>query len=508
MASFADALRSEGTHKYTENGAQALNTTGNACIDLFGSIGSLRTREESDVCRLFGEAYKEDPLIATKIAFYARDIREGLGERETFRSIIRYLAIYHPNALINNIPLIGIYGRYDDLYALINTPLETAMWTDMAIQFEEDRHNMEDGKAISLLAKWIKTPDASSPKTRALGILTAQKLGYSVYRFKRILRAMRKYLKVVEGYMSTNQWDKIEYPEVPSRAMMIYRNAFMKHDPDRFSEFTTKAVSGEVKVNSSTLYPYDIVEKMWNGYGRIRTEDPLLEDPLLEAQWRQLPNYVEPGTNALVIADTSGSMCGRPMATSIGLAIYFAERNVGAYQNLFIPFSSSACVHRITGETLVQKITSLHQSDDFGFCGSTNMEKAFQVVLDIAVRNNVPKSEMVKSLIIISDMEIDCACNTNQDANNWRSHDTHWAFYDNMRARYEAAGYDMPNVIFWNVDSRHDTFHADADKKGVQLVSGQSTTVFKQVMDSIGLTPVEMMMKVINSDRYSSITIG
>ena len=506
MASFANALRTEGTRKFTENGAQALNTTGAACLDLFGSIGSLRTREESDICRLFGEAYKEDPLLATKIAFYARDIREGLGERKTFRSIIRYLAIYHPNAIIPNIPLIGIYGRYDDLYALIGTPCEKAMWTDMAIQFHTDRHNMEDGKPISLLAKWIKTPDASSKRTRELGILTAKNLGYSVYRFKRILRAMRKYLKVVEGYMSTNQWDKIKYPEVPSRAMMIYRNAFMKHDPDRFSEFTTKAVSGEVKVNSSTLYPYDIVEKVWNGYGRIRTDDPLLE-----AQWRQLPNYVEPGTNALVIADTSGSMCGRPMATSIGLAIYFAERNIGAYQNLFIPFSSSACVHRVTGETLAQKIASLKQSNDFGFCGSTNMEKAFQVVLDIAVRNNVPKSEMVKSLIVISDMEIDAACTTNkfdQFSGSWGNPDIHWSFYDNMRARYEAAGYDMPNVIFWDADSRHDTFHADANKKGVQLVSGQSTTVFKQIMDSIGLTPIEMMMNVINSERYAQISIA
>lgn len=505
MASFADALRSEGTHKYTENGAQALNTTGNACIDLFGSIGSLRSRMDVDTCRLFAEAYKEDPLLATKIAFYARDIREGLGERETFRRILKYLATYHPEAVRPNLDLIGVYGRYDDLYSLIDTPVESDMWKAMKNQFEEDLANMYDGKTISLLAKWIKTPDASSPKTRALGILTAKKLGFSVYRFKRLLRAMRKYLKVVEGYMSTNQWDKIEYSEVPSRAMMIYRNAFMKHDPDRFSEFTTKAVSGEVKVNSSTLYPYDIVEKMYNGYSRFRNEDPLLE-----AQWRQLPNYVEPGTNALVIADTSGSMCGRPMATSIGLAIYFAERNVGAYQNLFIPFSSSACVHRITGETLMQKLISFKQSNDFGFCGSTNMEKAFQVVLDIAVRNNVPKSEMVKSLIVISDMEIDTACVTDASSNGgWRNTtDTHWAFYDNMRARYEAAGYDMPNVIFWNVASRHDTFHADANKKGVQLVSGQSTTVFKQIMDSIGLTPIEMMLKVINSDRYSSITIG
>lgn len=179
-------------------------------------------------------------------------------------------------------------------------------------QFEEDLKNLNEGKAISLLAKWIKTADASSAKTRKLGILTAQKLGYPVYNFKRIIRSMRKQIGVVESLMSAGKWNEIKYPEVPSRAMMIYRRAFAKHDPDRFSEFINKADKGEVKINASTLYPYDIVEKIL--YGRENNK-------VLEAQWKALPDYIEQGTNALIMADVSNSMSwngGRPLATAIG----------------------------------------------------------------------------------------------------------------------------------------------------------------------------------------------
>ena len=175
---FATALKTESTHTLTENGAEAFNTTGSRLVDLFATIGALRRRAREDINRLFMNAYNEDPLRATKIAFYARDIREGCGERDTFRCILKWLANKHPEALINNLDLIGVYGRYDDLYTLIGTSLEDEMWAVMKKQFEEDLKNMQQGHNISLLAKWIKTPDASSKKTRALGIETAKKLGY------------------------------------------------------------------------------------------------------------------------------------------------------------------------------------------------------------------------------------------------------------------------------------------------------------------------------------------
>ena len=487
---FADAAKRNAVFTRTENGAVALNTTGDARLDLFGTIGSLRTADKLRIHRLFAEAWREDPLFATKIAFYARDIRGGLGERQTFRTLLVYMANHHPEALRQNMDLIGVYGRYDDMYCLIGTPLENEMWAAMKNQFEEDRANMEKGCAISLLAKWIKTADASSDATRKLGILTAQKLGYSVYEFKRLVRAMRKQIGVVETLMSAGRWDEIKYSAVPSRAMMIYRKAFLKHDADRYGQFIQKAVTGDETIHSATLFPYDIVEKVMQiTWSTCR----ITEDPALEAQWRQLPDYVEAGTNALVIADTSGSMYGRPLATSVGLTVYFAERNSGPYHNMFMSFSGTSRIQMLKGETLAQKIRSIDMND---WQNNTNLKAAFEHVLEIAVSNHVPAEEMPKSLIVISDMEIDyCG-------------DKNWTFYEKMAQRFKMNGYNIPNIIFWNVSSRHDVFHADKTRTGVQLVSGQSATVFRQVMQCVGMNPVEAMEKVINSERYAAITVA
>lgn len=490
---FAAALENESRWTLTENGALALNTTGEECLDFFSVVGSLRNAEDVRIYRLFEDAYRLDPLLATKTMFYARDIRGGLGERETFRKLIRYAAVAHSECIEPNIHLIGLYGRFDDLYSLIGTKCESKMWEYMKSLFVSDLELMEAGKPCSLLAKWIKTPDASSPRTRELGILTAKKLGYSVYEFKRKLRALRRHLDVVEIKMSGKRWTEIDYSTVPSNAMMKHRQAFWKHDEEGMKKFLEALEKGETKINASTLYPYDLVEKVWNSNAFGYYRNGYNEDPVIEAQWKNLPNYVAPGTNAIVIADTSGSMQGRPMNSALGLAIYFAERNTGAYHNLFMSFSSDSTVHKIKGETLVQKLSSINMYD---WGGSTNLKKAFEHVLRIAKAQNVPASEMVKSIIVISDMEID------------RCADDDWTFYDQMKAMYAEAGYEIPNIIFWNVNSRHDVYHADSTRKGVQLVSGQSASTFGQLVGSIGFTPIEMMLKVLNSGRYDLVTVA
>lgn len=493
---FADALKKASQWTRTENDAVALNTTGDALLDLFSTVGALREAEDERINLLFSEAYKEHKLLATKIAFYARDIRGGLGERKTFRTIIKYMANHHPEALIPNLDLIGVYGRFDDLYSLIDTPLEPQMWEAMKKQFEEDKANLaKENTAISLLAKWIKTADASSKNTRALGIKTALKLGYKVRDFKILVRQMRKRLGVIEVLMSQNRWEEINYSAVPSRAMLLYRKAFLRHDESRYQEFIQKAVKGEVKINAGTLYPYDLVEKIWDyavdtgGYYQAKTK----EDETVEAQWRQLPNYVEEGTNALVMADMSGSMMGRPMNTALGLAIYFAERNKGAYHNMWLSFSANPKIHMVKGETLAQKINSFDMRD---WTMNTDLTAAFDLILDIALKNKVPAEDLPKSLIVISDMEIDYCGNKE------------WSFYDKIKAKFAKNGYELPNIIFWNVNSRHDVYHADSKRKGVQLVSGQSASTFKTVMDCINLTPIEAMLKTLSDERYSLISVS
>ena len=486
--SFGTLLRNENDNFVrTENGAAAMKSTLDHCLDLFAVIGALRGQDHNRIETLFENAFRQDALLAMKILFYARDIREGLGEREVFRTLLVYLANNHKEVLIKNLDLVGFYGRYDDWYCLIGTPAENEMWDVMKSQFERDLLNLEKGKDISLLAKWIKTADASSKTTKSLGILTAQKLGYDVYTFKRLVRKMRKYLDVVEVKMTANCWEDIAYNKVPGRAMLVYRNAFLRHDRIGFCRYLDNVTNHTETIHSQTLYPYDIIE---NILYRDGSSDESRD--VLQLQWENLPNYVEEGTNAIVVADVSGSMAGRPMATSIGLAIYFAERNKGDFHNLFMTFSGKSEIVELKGDTLFQKVDHIYDAD-WGM--NTNLKSAFEKILGIAVKNHTRNEEMPKSMIVISDMEID------------RCSDRDWTFYDEMADRYRQFGYEIPNIVFWNVNSRQNVFHADAKRKGVQLCSGHSTSVFKQLTGMIGKTPTEMMMEVINSQRYANVRI-
>ena len=482
--SFAEQMREQTTKTYTENGAAARNTSGDARLDLFASIGSLRSADPERIELLFAEAYRADPLFALKILFYARDIREGLGERRVFRILLQYLAKYHPQDVIANLDLIGVYGRFDDWYCLVGTRVENEMWKAMKQQLEADLKNFREGKSVSLLAKWIKTADSKREETRKLGILTAQKLGYPVYNFKRIVRSLRKYIGVLEVKMSEGKWEEIVYPEVSGRAMMIYRNAFLRHDMERFDRYLMNALEGKEKIHAETLYPSDLVEK-------ILYFNPW--DEIMEAQWRQLPDYVAKETNAIVVADVSGSMWIRPMATAIGLAIYFAERNRGAYHNLFMAFSEKSEFVSLKGETLEQKVQCVKS---VGWGMNTNLQAAFEHVLETALDHDVPPEEMPKALIVVSDMEIDACVDEN------------WMFYDHMKEKYEYSGYQLPNVVFWNVNSRHDLFHIDSKRKGVQLYSGESVTTFRNLLGNIDTTPAEAMEQIIESERYACVRTG
>lgn len=485
---FSDVMREESKWTKTENGADAKNTTDSTLLDMFATIGSMRNRSEDEIIQKFELGFQEDPLGAMRCLFYARDIRGGLGERRIFRILLPYIAEKHTDILNKNIGFIPEYGRWDDFYSLIGTKSEEKAWDIIATQLLKDKVSMQNGEPCSLLAKWLKKADASSQNTRKLGIYTAKKLGMSVYDYKRLCVKLRKYIDVVEQRMSAREWDSINYPAVPSRAMMNYRKAFARHDEERFNEYLNKVQSGEQKINSATLYPYDIIEKiLYEGE----------ESKVLESQWNNLPDYIDGDVNAVVMADVSGSMTwngGRPLATSIGLAMYFAERNKGAYHNLFMTFSCNPKFVDVKGNTIKEKIDFISKAE---WGGSTDLEKALMKILDVAIENNCSQEEMPKSLIIISDMEIDCCTNQKHREN----------FYDYVSRVYEEHGYKIPNVVFWNVNSRHDVFLADKNRKGVQLVSGQSASTFKNLIGCVDKTPIEMMYSVLNGERYQEIQI-
>ncbi|MEW8963233.1 DUF2828 family protein [Paraclostridium dentum] len=486
---FIKALKQEYNYTTTENGAIALKSTNSALLDLFGEIGALRKRTDNEIEAKFIKAFVEDKLLATKMAFYARDIRGGLGERRVFRIILRYLANIHPEIVVKNLSNIPFYGRWDDLYVLVGTPVERDMWNLIRRQLQEDLTNMANRKPVSLMGKWLKSVNTSSPESRRLGKLTAKQLGLTEKQYRKILSKLRGYIDVVEKKMSANEWNKINYSNVPSRAMVIYRNAFYRHDPNRFDEFIENVRQGKEKINSFTLYPYDILERMCDrGFDLVHIK----YDPVLEEQWKALPNYIDGEYNVLVMADTSGSMVGRPMATSVGLAIYFAERNKGIWHNKFMTFSSEPSFVEIKGDTLYEKLKCVPEIVE-----NTNLEAALKLILDTAIKHKLTQEDMPKSLIIISDMQFDDATVSYGDM----------TFYDTMKEMYNRAGYEIPNIVFWQVDSRRDSFQVTSEYKGVQLASGQSPSVFKSILNTIGKTPYEAMLEILNNPRYDYVVV-
>ena len=477
-----DMIKKEQNYTLTENGALALNSTENALVDLFAVSGALRGRDEKEIEVLFQRALAEDKQTATRLAFYTRDVRGGLGERRTGRIFFRYLAKHYPQILKKNIRLISEYGRWDDLVDLLDI-LPQDVLPLIREQLEEDLANMETGAPVSLLAKWLPSVNTSSKETVRKGRMLAAGLQMSERGYRKTLAQLRRYLNVTEVDLSARSYEKILYPQVPSKAMNNYRNAFLRNDEERFREYLDKVSSGEEKINASVLYPYDIVEKYL--YGEEEN------DPVLEAQWKALPNYVEGEKRCLIMADVSGSMDGRPMATSIGLAIYFAERNKGPFAGRFMTFSARPELVEIKGENLAEKIRYVENAE---WNMNTDLEAAFDLVLRTAVRNKVKQEELPESIVVITDMEFDTCVSGND------------LFYDTMKAKYEAFGYQIPNIVFWNVRSGKNTYHASFDRPGVQLASGQSPVVFESLAKGVNMTPQEYMLSVLNSERYEPIT--
>lgn len=496
---FANAVKTNTNTKYTENGARAYSTTGKALLDLFAQIGALRPRTEREIADKYAAAFAADPMLATKMLFYAGNVRGGLGERRTFRICLKWLAKNHADIVIKNAALIPHFNRWDSMFVLIDTPAEKEMWKVIADQLNTDMAAVAASKKrgakvqpISLLAKWMPTETASSANTRALAHKCMTNLGLTPRAYRKVLSALRKHLKVVETSMSAQEWEAIQYAQVPSYAMKNYRKAFAKHDPDGFSAYKASLVKGETKVNASTLYPYDLVNQYTKsrGYWGMRCTNP---DTIVEAQWKALPNYVKGENNILVMADVSGSMSGRPMDTSIGLATYFAQHNKGDYHNLYMTFTGQPhFVELREGATLAECVSKV-MSTDVGY--NTNLEAAFDYILRHAVAHGVTDEELPKALVVISDMEIDRYMRQNK-----------MDFVDAMRAKFARHGYTLPKLILWNVEARNDTFLTK--QEDVLCVSGQAASTFRELCGNLdGKTAWDLMLETLGNKMYDCITI-
>lgn len=494
--SFMSDLKTELNNRYnisrTENGALGYATC-HPLVDMNFKVTSYRNCSEDEIIGDFIKALNEDFALAVAWMFYARDVREGLGERRLFRTLFKYLAETHSDLAKQLLEVIAEYGRWDDLMVLLQTPVHDDVVALIKNQLSEDVKNMAAGKSVSLLAKWMPSANTSSPTTRANANILIKQLETSPRNYRKLLSRLRAYLNVIETKMSANEWDQIDYEAVPSKANLIYKEAFLEHDKERRSQYLESLEKGEVKINASAAFPHDIVHK-YGAYSRN-----VRKDATVEAMWKALPDL---GLNdTLCVADGSGSMFQivdrnssvQAIEVANALAIYTAQHCQGEFKNTYITFSSRPQLVHLKGETLAENLSLALQHNEVA---NTNIKAVFELILRTAIHGHMTQDEMPKNILIISDMEFDSA------TRGFGTIDER--LFDRIQREYAEAGYLVPKLIFWNVCGRTHTIPMIQNELGVNLVSGFSANILKAVMNAAG-DPLEALIDVLLTERYARI---
>lgn len=501
MSNFLNALKEETTVTLTENGAKTYSSSLNSNLDFFGQAGAMRSRL-NEVPRLFSDAYAENKELAVRNLIHLRNIRlGGLGERDAYRLSFRSLADTDTQVAVNFVDYIAFIGRWDDVvdaYAHAvktnNRALRAKTVSVIKETLDADIKAVSEGNSVSLLAKWLPIPSTASPSRRKIGLSLMEDLGIHSNEkgsYRRAISRLRTEIGIVEQKLASKNYDDINFEKLPSKALFQYREAFRRHMPTKYQDYLDSVEKGEAKMNAGTLLPYEILRAYaGRGWGSSIRE----YNQSLELAWKSLDNVLEGiNDNAIVMADVSGSMTGDPMDVSVSLGLYCAERLEGAFKDHFITFSGNPkLVHVPSSQTLKDRANKAYRAD---WDMSTNLEKAFDLILNTAIKHNTPQNELPSKLIIISDMEFN-RCMRGSDITN----------FENARRKFENAGYKLPDVVFWNVDSRNDNMPVRHDERGVALVSGLTPNIFRQVLGADIVSPEAMMLEVLNSERYDFVS--
>lgn len=511
MNRLLEAMKEESTHALTENFGKTYSTTKNGLMDLFALGGAYRSRTDDECVDLFMKAFHEDPSYAMKCLFYLRDITEGQGERRFFRVVMRYLAIHYTEYAKRNMKFIPLLGRWDDMYTFVDTPLQEEAFTLMKEQITADL----TAEHPSLLAKWLKSENSSSPETKRLGTLTRKAFGLSPRTYRRMLSTLRERIRIVERLMSANKWSEIEYDKIPSRAGLQYRAAFKRHDVENtkagkrtYEEF---AKDENTTVNAKTLYPCDVVRKAINI--NDFDFDQTTERAIVNKYWDNLTDYFKNSVfDGVAVVDTSSSMkCDyygrdhsaiKPIDVAISLGLYCGEKcnPASPWYGHYITFSSKAQLVPIEGDDFVSKVKSVYRKN---LMENTNIRSVFDLLLKLGITNHISNKDMPKNIIIISDMEFD-ECATFKDKGNPYLSDTknYESEMEAIAKIWQAHGFEMPHLIFWNVDARQDNIPMK-DNGRVTFISGYSPILFQQLMS--GKSGLYFVLEKLDSERYKDI---
>ena len=470
MSTFVEAVMNQEAR--TKNGMKARKSTANAVVDLFYNAGASRGK---DIKPAFAAALAENRELALRVAAWLRDARGGAGERQLFRDILVYLENTDTEAAKALLAKVPELGRWDDLFVFKSKALKEAAYTLLGNALREKN---------GLAAKWAPRQGPIAAEIRTF-------FGMSPKFYRKSLVEMTK---VVETNMCAKDWDSINFSHVPSVAASRYKKAFNRNT-ETYATYVAALVKGdnpEVKVNASVAFPYDVLKGRISNYGVTFNKTEL---DLIEAQWNALPNYVG-DANILPLVDVSGSMtctAGKTgkltcLEVAVSLGLYLADKNKGAFKDTFLTFSAKPELLHLKGG-INSKIDQMVKSD---WDMNTDLNKAFAKILDVAVKGNVAQEDMPAMVLILSDMQFD-ACIKHDDS-----------AIEMIARKYEAAGYTLPKVVFWNLNASYGNAPVKFDKSGTALVSGFSPAVVKPLLagDLENFTPESVMLKTIMDDRY------
>ena len=499
---FLNGMKSASNYTRTENGALTHKTTMDGLMDLFAMGAAYRSRTDEDVMLLFKNAFDENPVYALKCLFYIRDVRGGQGERRFFRVATKYLASYDTNAMRRNLQYVPEFGRWDDLFVFIGTPLEADALNIVKHQLALD----VQCKTPSLLGKWMPSENTSSQKTRKTAAKVRKFIGMTPKQYRKTLSVLRARINVLERLMSEGRWDEIEFDKIPSKAGLKYKNAFARHDIERMKRnpevktYEAFAKDTTTKVNAKDLYPYEVVDKaLHTNVSTLDNTDRLMVNKF----WDNLTDYFNgKSLNALAVVDTSGSMswsggAAAPINVAISLGLYCAERAQGPFAGHYVSFSSRPQLIETKGIDFVDKVRRIYRTN---LCENTNIEATFDMLLNTAIQNGCSQADLPENILILSDMEFDVGTGHGYyGRSSWNPK----TLMEGIREKWARHGYRMPKLIYWNVQARQNNIPEDIGVGDISYVSGMSPSIFNTILS--GKTGLELMMEKLDSERYAVI---
>lgn len=479
-------LQGLGNVTHTENGDLAYKSTLNACYDFFAFGGAMRNNSADEITQLFSRAYKEDKVLAVVCLCYLRNCRGGQGERRLFRECLKWLAENDPTMASTVMTFVPQYGRVDDLYCFVDTPLEDKMF-DYMVDVTLDLLRQKNPDAHYWF-KWLKSENATSKETKRLATKTRKAFNLTPREY-RIFLSHGRAGKVVESLMSAKQWDKIDFAKLPSVAGLRYSGCFRKKDETR-ERYRAFLENKETKVNASVLTPYQVVHEAAK-YSYQYEEADSTQRAIVQKYWDNLTDYFQGATlNALCVADTSGSMEGTPMEVAISLALYCAERAGGPFAGNYISFSREAKLVDISQGSFYDKVMKMASAN---LCEDTNIKSVFDLILKVAQIYGLSQDELPEHIIVVSDMQFNSmVCDSAHIDSTMEV----------VRKTFTQAGYKMPKLVYWNVNAQRPTF-PEMQSNGITYVSGCSPVLFKGILTN--KTGQEMMMEILRDKQYDAL---